>query len=104
MNINVEWAPFQLKPEISQAQLLTAAQTFQAHFLQSQVGYKERQLLHLSENIYVDLIQWYSSTDAKAAAAAAAQHWAGHAYFQLMRAVEIPAGMLHLQQLLVFKD
>lgn len=104
MNINVEWAPFQLNAGISQAQLLTAAQAFQTHFLQSQVGYKERQLLHLSENIYADLIQWYSSTDAKAAAAAAAQHWAGHAYFQLMQAADMPSGMLHLEQLLAFKD
>lgn len=91
----VEWAPFRLKEDLSETQLLEQANRFQEDFLQHQMGYSERQLLRHSDGSYADLIYWHSDQEAKAAAELAPTLAECQAYFAMMQAADATAGMSH---------
>jgi heme-degrading monooxygenase HmoA len=99
-NITVEWAPFNTSPEVTENQLLEAAEQFESQFLSQQEGYIRRELLKGKENNWVDLIHWKSEESAAQAFAAASKSEVSGRYFSLMQANENgESGVAHFTQL-----
>lgn len=63
----MEFAPFRLKPDVSETALLDAAAKMQECFLKRQPGYLSRELMRGRDGSYVDVIWWRSHADAAAA-------------------------------------
>lgn len=63
----MEFAPFRLKPDVSETTLLDAAAKMQECFLERQPGYLSRELMRGRDGGYVDVIWWRSHADAAAA-------------------------------------
>ena len=88
----LEWAPFNLRPEISEADLLRAADALQNEFLLKQPGFVRRQLLRAGDGSYVDILWWSSPDAAHAAMAKVAESSVCNAYFEHMLVDEAAAG------------
>lgn len=67
----VEWAPFRLRADVAEAELLAASAAMQAGFLAGQRGFLRRDLLRRDDRHFVNLV-WWESHDAAAAAMQAA--------------------------------
>ena len=84
MSIVIEWAPFRLAPNVTEAELLGASDALETEFLAKQPGYLRRDLLRQDEQNWCDLVYW----EDRAAAEQAMQHASGsgvcHQYFKLM--------------------
>ncbi|MDE1992113.1 MAG: hypothetical protein KGI75_06395 [Rhizobiaceae bacterium] len=63
----MEFAPFRLKPDVSEGALLAAASRMQERFLKQQPGYLDREVMRGCDGGYVDVIWWRSHADAAAA-------------------------------------
>ncbi len=80
----VEWAPFTVKPGVSEAALTEASRDLQETFLARQPGYLRRELVRDPAGSYVDLVWWTDVASASAAMARAADSAACQMYFALM--------------------
>lgn len=100
----VEYAPFRVRPGITEAEVRRAAAALQAEFVAARPGFVRRELLRAGERDYVDLIWWRSEADAQAVVAAAADSPACARFFALLEgAVDDPgAGIQHFTQLDTF--
>lgn len=95
----VEWAPFRLRPGVSEAALLDASEALQRDFLARQEGFIRRHLLRGTDGQWADLVYWRDEVAANAVMAAVADSPVCHAYFQLMEGPADPAhGVLHLHR------
>lgn len=93
--LTIEWAPFKVAENVTNEDLLTAADQIEQKFLQQQKGYVRRELLQGQDNQWVDLIYWASNEDAAAAAEKANSSEACLAYFSLMAGMEDGGGISH---------
>jgi hypothetical protein len=80
----LEWAPFRIKANVSEAQLLKASEHLQAGFVSKQDGFMERRLMRAPDGSYVDLVLWTSAEAADRAMANAAKSDSCGLYFSLM--------------------
>ncbi len=80
----MEWAPFRLKPEATEAELAAASETLQRDFLAAQPGFLRRDLLRGPDGAYVDAVWWATPEAAAAAMALAADSPVCSRYFALM--------------------
>ena len=97
----VEWAPFRLKPGITDAELLAASEALQRDFLSRQDGFVGRELLRGANGQWADLVYWRDDESAHAIMQAVADSPACMAYFHLMEganAADPGAGVLHLHR------
>ena len=88
----LEWAPFNLRPDVSEGELLRAADALQNEFLIKQPGFIRRQLLRAGDGSYVDILWWSSPEAAHAAMGKVAESSACSAYFDLMQVEQAAAG------------
>jgi hypothetical protein len=100
MDTVIEWAPFRLKPDASEAELLAAAAGIEREFLAGRPGFIRRELARHGQG-YVDLVWWRSRAQAEAAMAEAQTSEACGRYFSLMAfdADDPDAGVMHLDRL-----
>jgi hypothetical protein len=63
----VEWAPFVKINEVSDQQLIAAADQVNQVFLSQQPGFIKRELIKKSDTEYADVIHWSSKKDAETA-------------------------------------
>ena len=80
----VEWAPFRLKEDVDEAELMKASRAVQAQFLSKQEGLLRRELLKGEGGRWVDIAYWKTH---EAADRAAERFWENPvclAYAQLM--------------------
>ena len=95
----VEWAPFTLKPGVTDEELLRASEALQEDFVKHQPGFIRRELLKGSGREWVDLVYWEDRESAERVAAHAAESPACRAYFEYMEGVADPAGgVLHFER------
>ncbi|MDP3357170.1 MAG: hypothetical protein Q8M51_15070 [Polaromonas sp.] len=88
----IEWVEFQLKPGVTESQLLDASEALRTEFLSLQHGFQRRSLIRLGEQgLYADLVHWTNRKDADAAMAASIVIPACGAYFALFEVVKAPA-------------
>ncbi|WP_299621529.1 antibiotic biosynthesis monooxygenase [Pelagibius sp.] len=80
----IEWASIRLAKGKTEADLLTASNTFQSEFLDRQPGFVRRELLRLQTGDYADVVHWRSMEDAAAIMEKAAGSPACQAYFAVM--------------------
>ena len=90
----VEWAPFRLKPGVSEAQLVEASARLQDEFLRQQRGFIRRELLMGAQGEWVDLVYWTDEESAQAVMPAIAGSPACRAYFDVMIGADLtdPSG------------
>jgi hypothetical protein len=97
----IEWAPFRLKSDVTDAELLAASDSLQRNFLSLQDGFVGRELLRCSNCQWADLVYWRDEQSANAVMQAVAESPVCNAYFQLMDgldAIDPGAGVLHLRR------
>lgn len=95
----IEWAPFRLKPGVSEEDFLRASEALQEDFIDHQPGFVRRELLKGAGREWVDLVYWEDREAAERVAVSAAESPACHAYFQFMEGVADPAaGVLHFER------
>ncbi|MCE9501753.1 MAG: hypothetical protein K8R21_14825 [Leptospira sp.] len=96
----IEWAPFELVESASEEQLLEASGSLHREFLSSQKGFIRRELLHLQDRKWVDLVYWEDDASAKKAMESAMNSEICYKYFHLMVPAdqEAEVGVLHLKQ------
>jgi len=87
-NTIIEYAPFLLKSNKEEDELIRAADQLHSAFIGQQKGLISRKLIRNEENIYADLIYWKSEADSHAASAKVASCPACAAYFELMDATD----------------
>jgi hypothetical protein len=80
----LEWAPFQLKPGVTEADLLAASEALQTEFLGGQPGFIRRELLKGKDGQWVDNVYWRSLQEAEQAAHQVMQSPVCIRYFELM--------------------
>ncbi|THU05196.1 hypothetical protein E9531_01170 [Lampropedia puyangensis] len=85
----IEWAPFSLAPNATEAQLLAASAAIQP-LLQAQPAYQSRQLLKLGAGRYADMLHWRSQHEAQETLAALLDTDAFRHYFALMQTDAAP--------------
>ena len=97
----MEFAPFQLKPDVSEGTLLVAATKMQERFLKQQPGYLYREVMRGCDGGYVDVIWWRSHADAAAAMPKVHASRDCLEYFEHMQIDVANAGtsVLHFEQL-----
>lgn len=84
----IEYAPFRLKPGVSEETLLAASHALQQDFVARQPGFVRRDLLRGPDGQWVDLVEWQSREAALAIMDAVAASPACHAYFALMEGAD----------------
>jgi hypothetical protein len=97
----IEWAPFRLKPGVSEEALLHASGALQRDFVARQPGFVRRELLRGPGGQWVDLVVWKSRESALAIMDAVAASPACHAYFALMDGADHAdpgAGVTHFER------
>lgn len=97
----IEWAPFRLRQDVDETQLLAASTELQEHFLGKQKGLVRRELLRREGREWVDLVVWENLKSAQEAGKNAASSPACFEYFRLMDGEdhsEPGAGVLHLER------
>lgn len=80
----VEWAPFIKKKEVSDQQLVAAADIVTLAFLSKQPGFIKRELIKKNEIEYADVIHWSSRKDAEIAGHKVFDCQECKSYFDLM--------------------
>ena len=65
--IAVEWAPFVKAKEITDQQLIVAADRVNLEFLAKQPGFIKRELIKKNDTEYADVIHWKTKKEAVAA-------------------------------------
>lgn len=83
-NVVVEWAPFAVKPDVNDVELIAASEALQNDFLSRQRGLIRRELLKGQNGQWVDLVVWESRDAADQAVKNAAESPVCFQYFQLM--------------------
>lgn len=89
MNINaeetaIEWAPFIKSPNVTDEQLIAAANSLNSDFLIKQKGFIKRELIKKNDNEYADVIYWETNTDAVTAGEKVSTCVKCNEYFTLM--------------------
>jgi hypothetical protein len=94
----MEWAPFRVRPGVTEAQLLAASAHLQSAFVARQEGFINRRLVRTSDGGYVDIIVWASAEAADRAMQNAAKSDTCSSFFALMEADSAApgAGVSHL--------
>jgi hypothetical protein len=82
--ITIEWAPFRVRPDVTEAELRAASAALQDEFLVRQPGYLRRELLRGEDGGYVDLVWWQSRAAADAIMEAIAGSAACARFFALL--------------------
>ncbi|GAB4577760.1 MAG: hypothetical protein Fur0022_04920 [Anaerolineales bacterium] len=101
-NAVVEWAPFTVKPDVNEAELIAASEALQDGFLSQQRGFIRRELLKGQNGQWVDLVVWESKDAADQAVKNAAESPVCFRYFQLMVNADHDdpgAGVLHFERI-----
>lgn len=80
----VEMARFDLQSGHSTAELVAASEKLQSEFLLQCPGFLQRELVHLGDLSYMDLVHWRTAQDAHAVMQQAMSSPAAMAYFALM--------------------
>lgn len=97
----IEWAPFRLKPGVTDDVLLRASAALQDDFVARQPGFVRRELLRGPDGQWVDLVVWESREAALAIMDAVAASPVCSAYFALMEGAEHAdpgAGVTHFER------
>lgn len=102
--IVIEYAPFAVKPGVTEAELLKAAERVQTGFMAHQPGCLAREVLREGPGRYADIIWWESREAAEAAMPKAMESVTCQPYFALMVLDESApeAGLRHFTRLLSF--
>jgi len=98
----VEWAPFDVKEGITEAQLIAASNRLQLEFLSKQKGYIKRSLLKGKGSQWVDIIHWESIGDAHEALNQAASCVVCAEFFALLVMTDptnASEGIFHYEQI-----
>jgi hypothetical protein len=97
----MEFAPFRLRPDVTENALLAAADRMLERFLKLQPGYLDREVMRGRNGGYVDVIWWRSHEDAAAALPAVMKNRDCLDYFDHMQIDIANAGtsVLHFEQL-----
>lgn len=98
----VEWAPFAVKSDVDDVELIAASEALQNDFLLRQRGFIRRELLKGQNEQWVDLAFWESRDAADQAVRNAAESPACFQYFQLMADADHDdpgAGVLHFKRI-----
>ena len=103
-NTVVEIATITLKPGKSEQELLAASEVFQEKFVKDLNGFMRRELVHLKDNEYADIIHWQSKEDADAVMEKAMGSEACQAFFSLMLMDETSSesGVTHYKSLATY--
>jgi len=80
----IEFAPFHLAADKTEADLIAASERFQSEFLDGHKGFVRRSLVKHEDGAYADILVWADSSASERAFAAAGQHEAGQAYFSMI--------------------
>lgn len=80
----VEWAPFRKKGDVSDHQILSAAEYMHRKFYSKQRGFMKRELVKKSDGAFADIVHWRSQSEAAIAAAKTARCDICSLYFGLM--------------------
>jgi len=80
----VEWAPFRLLDGVEEAELFAASEALQADFLATRQGFLRRELVHLEDDRWGDLVYWQDEAAARQAMESAASSPVCFRYFKLM--------------------
>ena len=98
--MTIEWAPFRLKDNATEAELMAASAELQSGFLEKQPGFVRRELLRGPDGLWCDLLHWTDAASASAAMEQAMQNPACARYFELITGVDSDdpgAGLLHFE-------
>lgn len=98
--VAVEWAPFIKMENITDQQLVKAADTVNDEFISKQPGFIKRELVKKSATEYADIIHWSSKALALAAGNKVADCQPCIGYFMLMdmeQSAKAGAGFSHYQ-------
>lgn len=77
----IEWAPFRLADNVTEAEFLAASEALQDDFLRGQPGFVSRDLLRDDDGGYVDLVVWQDRASVDAAMARVTDSAACARYF-----------------------
>ncbi|SHG23533.1 hypothetical protein [Flagellimonas flava] len=80
----MEWAPFTIKEDVSETELLEVSKALQTDFLQNLKGFVRRELLIEADRKYIDVVYWKNMDAARRAMDEAKKSPACFAYFSLM--------------------
>jgi hypothetical protein len=83
-NMVIEWAPFRLVSGVGEEDLFEASRALQAEFLVLQRGFVRRELVHVAQEEWADLVYWQDEASATKAMESAASSPVCFKYFQLM--------------------
>lgn len=106
-NRTIEWAPFRVKPGVSETQLLAASTALQEGFLQNQTGFLRRELVRTGDGEYTDIVWWASHAAAEKAMHEVAGSEVCHRYFALMQDAdhaEPGQGVSHFTSIAVYQE
>lgn len=80
----IEWAPFVVKPGVTEAVLLEVSHDLQRDFLEGQPGFIRRELVRSDRGQWTDLVYWESREAIEQAMLSVAESPACQRYFALM--------------------
>jgi hypothetical protein len=84
----MEWAPFRVRADVPNDQVLAASAKLQRDFLGAQPGFVRRDLLKTHDGQWIDLVVWRDQASADKAVQAAMRSAVCTEYFQIMDADE----------------
>jgi hypothetical protein len=87
-SLAIEVAPFALKPNVTEEQLLVASERLEREFLQHQSGYLGRATSRLANGRWADIVLWRSEEHAMAILPLIPQNDACAAYFSCMQGAD----------------
>jgi len=102
----IEMAAIKLLPGKTEQDLLRASEKFQQNFVNGLNGFIRRELVHVKDNEYADIVHWQSMEDAKAVLTQEMSSDACMEFFSLMEMDEEnpEAGVSHFRSLAVYGD
>jgi len=100
----IEMATIKLLPGKTEQDLLRASEKFQQNFVNGLKGFISRELVHVNDNEYADIVHWQSMEDAKAVLTQEMSSDACMEFFSLMEMDEKnpEAGVAHFKSLAVY--
>jgi len=101
----VEMAPIKLLPGKTEQDLLRASEKFQQGFVSTLKGFISRELVHVKDNEYADIVHWESMQDAKAVLTQEMNSDACLEFFSLMEMDEAnpEGGVSHFKSLALYE-
>ncbi len=101
----IEIATINLLPGKTEQDLLRASDKFQQNFVNNLKGFISRELVHVKDNEYADIVHWESMEDAKAVLTQEMSSDACMEFFSLMEMDETnpEAGVSHFKSLALYK-